>query len=386
MDERTDIGGFPFLLVARLQRDCKENETFSPGVITLTREEYRGMVLAMRLPMQAIEGTAVVGPFLWSSIDQDDEDPHLRTENPLPDLGASVLVSHPPSPVPCPTRSKKGRESVTTDARAEMIFRKSDVRKKGKTRGWEAMLSHSFRTRLTSGFVKGTSSSDIRDAMEHLKASAREVGHPLLLPIIILSYDLAPQNEERQRWLRDWLRKLENALTGRDEIEDFEKYFSQQGHLDLDHLNNDLAECNSQVLWKNPRAFLDIVAEMEVSLERYRTRAGEAPFTGLNKECCKLHRSMVGRLEFYKTKLKGIDNYSWTTLERIRVQREAVRPSQSLPQAPAPLSGRNHGLLTNHATTDRSTTTQQCGNPNSTSRWPRIKSTSPTQPSATAPP
>lgn len=36
------------------------------------------MVRVMKLPFRAIETTAVVGPFFWSSHDQDDDDPHLR--------------------------------------------------------------------------------------------------------------------------------------------------------------------------------------------------------------------------------------------------------------------------------------------------------------------
>lgn len=36
------------------------------------------MVRGMRLPFRAIEGTGVVGPFFWSSLDQEDEDPNLR--------------------------------------------------------------------------------------------------------------------------------------------------------------------------------------------------------------------------------------------------------------------------------------------------------------------
>lgn len=36
------------------------------------------MIRGMRLPTSAIEGTAVVGPFFWSSYDQNDEDPNLR--------------------------------------------------------------------------------------------------------------------------------------------------------------------------------------------------------------------------------------------------------------------------------------------------------------------
>ena len=44
------------------------------------------------------------------------------------------------------------------------------------------------------------------------------------------------------------------------------------------------------------------------------------------KELDKLHRSMVARLDFYKVKLTGLENYIHTTLERLKVQREAVCP------------------------------------------------------------
>jgi hypothetical protein len=36
------------------------------------------MVRTLHLPFRAIEGTSVVGPFFWSAMDQDDDDPHLR--------------------------------------------------------------------------------------------------------------------------------------------------------------------------------------------------------------------------------------------------------------------------------------------------------------------
>ena len=48
---------------------------------------------------------------------------------------------------------------------------------------------------------------------------ATEVGHPLLPPVIILSHDLSSKSDIRQRDARDWLRRLENAITLRDEIE-----------------------------------------------------------------------------------------------------------------------------------------------------------------------
>jgi hypothetical protein len=189
------------------------------------------------------------------------------------------------------------------------------------------MFSHSFLTHLTTGFVKGTASSNIVDALKHVKACAPQVGHPLLLPIIMLSYELSTENEVRQRLARDWLRKLEHAVTGRDEITEEEGYI-RDGILDLDGINRDLYECNSQVLWKKPQAYLDTIKEVEIALGRFRDgMVGEEEGGGRWKDGVgleKLHRSMLSRLEFYRVKLKGIEHYSWTTLERLRVQREAV--------------------------------------------------------------
>lgn len=215
----------------------------------------------------------------------------------------------------------------------EIIHRKSDVRKKGKTRGWEMMLSYSFKTGITTGFVKGTPSSDIVSALQHVRACADQVGHPMLLPVIILSYDLSPANDQKQRDARDWLRRLENAVSLRNEVEEHEQYF-QDGLLEVDGLNRDLVECHGHVMWKRPQAYLALAEEMEKAMERFKEMMGEvererhelwgdAERTH-HKLIDKLHRSLAARLEFYKAKLKGLENYIHTTLERLKVQREAV--------------------------------------------------------------
>ncbi|KLU88997.1 hypothetical protein MAPG_07976 [Magnaporthiopsis poae ATCC 64411] len=173
-----------------LQQKAQDPETFAPGVISFTAEEYETMVRGMRLPPRAIEGTAVVGPFFWCAMDhEDDADPHLH-----------------------------------------VIFRKSDVRKKGRTRGWELMLSHSFRTGITSGYAKGTESSDLVEAVRHVEGSP---------------------------WSR-----------------------------------------------------LPLVP---------RERGG-----GPLGELDRAHRGMMARLDFYRSKLRGIENYAHTTLERLGIQRAAL--------------------------------------------------------------
>jgi hypothetical protein len=277
------------------------------------------MVRTLRLPFRAIEGTSLVGPFFWSAYDQDDDDPHLRE-----------IILSPPHRRAAMSLGMRLANSLPV----EIIFRKSDVRKKGKTRGWELMLSHSFKTAITTGYVKGTPSSDIVDAIKHVKACAAQIAHPMLLPIVILSYDLSSTNDRKQRDARDWLRRLEHAVSLRNEIEEDEGYV-KDGIMDLDAINRDLVECHSQVLWKRPQAYQEIVKEVEKGMWRFWDRLPEERLKYSEKprmsDLEKLHKSMLARLEFYKVKLKGIENYAFTTLQRLDIQRSAVsRPLDEL--------------------------------------------------------
>ncbi|GAO16925.1 hypothetical protein UVI_02046360 [Ustilaginoidea virens] len=249
-----------------VQKNAKDKDTFMPKVLSLPKDSYASMVRLMKLPYRGIETTSVVGPFFWSSFDQDDDDPHLP--------------------------------------------------------------------RITTGFLKGTPSSDIVPALQHLRACAAQIGHPMLLPIIILSYDLSPVNDQKQRDARDWLRRLENAVSLRNEVEENEQYF-QDGLLEVDGLNRDLVECHGHVMWKRPQAYMALAEEMEKAMDRFREKLVGVEAGGSDdavvdaerahhKEVDKLHRSLSARLEFYKTKLKGLENYIHKTLARLKVQREAL--------------------------------------------------------------
>ena len=203
------------------------------------------------------------------------------------------------------------------------------------------MFSHCFRTGITTGFLKGTSSSDVVQALAHTKACTAQVGHPMLLPVIMLSYDLSPVNDQKQRDARDWLRRLENAVSLRNEVEEREQYF-QDGLLEVDGLNRDLGECHSHVMWKRPQAYMALAKEMEKAMENFRfkwlsVRKTNAEVDADNatdaekeerKTIDQLHRSMLARIDFYKVKLTGLENYIHTTLERLKVQREAVSSPQ----------------------------------------------------------
>ena len=263
----------------------------------------------------------------------------------------------------------------------EIIFRKSDVRKRGLTRGWELMLSHSFRTNITTGYAKGTPSSDLIESIRHLRACAAQILHPLLLPVIILSHDLSIKTDQKQREARDWLRNLEHAVSMRTEVNEEDSKYVQDSMVDLDQINRDLVECHSQVLWKRPQAYQEIIRGIHCAMDRFWEKAGCDPaYGGVGGDVDKLHRSLLARLEFYQAKLKGIENYAHTTLERLTIQRAAVRATPSF----APLLTADT-TKTNPPSLSSSTTSSPKKNPNSASKWPASNAAWPTPPAATAP-
>ncbi len=197
------------------------------------------------------------------------------------------------------------------------------MRKKGKTRGWEVMLSYSFNTKMTNGFIKGTPSSDIVEAINHVKAAAAHAMHPLLLPVIIISHDLSSKNDQKQRDARDWLRRLEQAIAMQSRSSNRDTSMSQ-----MEALNRDLVECHAQVLWKSPRAYMEIIEEFQTAMTRFRDGVREEE--SWDEETNEVHSSFLGRLDFYRQRLKGIVNFSSTTLERLNIQRTAVSSPLSL--------------------------------------------------------
>lgn len=185
------------------------------------------------------------------------------------------------------------------------------------------MLSHDVNAGLTTGFSKGTPSSDIVECIKHLKACVLQVGHPMLLPIIIFSHDVSFKTDIKQRDARDWLRRLEHAVSMRSEIEEREGYV-KEGVVDLDAVNRDLVECHSQVLWKRPKAYIEILRAIEMSMEKFYEKYEKLPEERRDGEMRKLQASMMARLDFYRVKLQGIESYAYTTLQRLDIQRSAV--------------------------------------------------------------
>lgn len=109
-------------------------------------------------------------------------------------------------------------------------------------------------------------------------------------------------------------------MSMRSEIEEREGYV-KEGVVDLDAVNRDLVECHSQVLWKRPKAYLEILDSIDEAMTRFNEKL---PDERRVQDMKKLHASMGSRLDFFRVKLQGIDSYAYTTLQRLEIQRSAV--------------------------------------------------------------
>lgn len=170
------------------------------------------------------------------------------------------------------------------------------------------------------------------ECIKHLKACVQQVGHPLLLPVIIYSHDLSFKTDIKQREARDWLRRLEHAVSMRTEIQEEEGYV-KDGVVDLNAINRDLVECHSQVLWKRPKAYMQLLEAIERAMKEFYSKLPEHRKDATMR---KLQMSMLSRMDFFRVKLQGMESYAYTTLQRLDTQRSAVRSSLSLTQFPLP--------------------------------------------------
>lgn len=202
----------------------------------------------------------------------------------------------------------------------ELVFRKSDVRWKGTSRGWEMALSYSFRTGITSGYVRGTSSAGIEALMEPLATCARLACHPFLLPVLMLGADLSPKTENNQRQIRDTLRSLESAVDGgRYNMAPAEGYGSETD-IKLDQINRELADLQCRVMWKRPQVWQGTVGRLDDATRRFWDRLSNKKVRNLEG----LHATLQERLDFTAVRLAGLESYTQVSLERLNIQRQVV--------------------------------------------------------------
>lgn len=217
-----------------------------------------------------------------------------------------------------------------------MVFRKSDVRKKGKTRGWELILSHDFTTGITSGYCKGTPTSNIEKSINQLQSCASDVGHAMLLPLLILGNASSAAADLKQRNTREWLRRLEHAIAMQPYEAPEDSYYKNVYGIDLPAINRDLVECQAYALWNRPVNYLSAIESMEEAAPLF---LHAVPKERKSPRLQRFHRQLLSRLHLYRERWLGIETYADTTMQRIDISRSSVRPASPPFSSPSSLFG-----------------------------------------------
>ncbi len=184
------------------------------------------------------------------------------------------------------------------------------------------MLSYSFATRITTGYVKGTDKANFKTLIPQIKRCADSVGHPLLLPVLILRRELSLDHDKSQRDSRQKVRELEEMLLNRYRSSAPTTVKAQDGTLVLENIISRLHDYQCKVLWKRPQAWQRVVARVIKANNAFWNALPVDQRLGLRMR--DVHRTMSNRLDFLGAKLEGLDNYIQVTLERMNLLRELV--------------------------------------------------------------
>lgn len=212
--------------------------------------------------------------------------------------------------------------STNADLGTECVFRKSDVKLKGKGKGWEVIISYSFRSNITSGYAKGTETANIESIVEELRACATPVSHPLLLPVILLTRALSADNDKAQKDAREDIRKLEIALAGRYTDNPRAEGYRPHASLNLDSIQKTLVNTRSQILWKRPQTWQNSVTRAHEMCNTFWDKLDPERKT---PEMKKMHREITTRFDFLSARLEGLEHYTHVSLQRLDILREEVR-------------------------------------------------------------
>jgi hypothetical protein len=191
------------------------------------------------------------------------------------------------------------------------------------------MLSHNFRTRITSGYLKGTKTTEVEAILGQLQTCSRGgASHPLLLPALFLAGELSAENDNHQRDIRASLRSLEESLVQRyvrpvmagQAARQTDEQLLTKGP-QLDTINGQLADLHCMAMWKRPQAWRSVVGRAVEAAEMFWEVSGEDVKTA---ELRRLHGDVCRTLRLLMVKLEGLESYTHVSLERLSLQRQVV--------------------------------------------------------------
>jgi hypothetical protein len=156
------------------------------------------------------------------------------------------------------------------------------------------------------------------DCIDHLKASAGQFEHPMLLPMILFRHGNSTKIAKAQRNTQDMLQNIERALSFNPirSGQSHEHYFDSNGLLNLDYINRALSECHELAVWTDPNAYLRVLDGFDLAIGLRKGAVGpkyEAT-----------EAAIVSRINFSRRRLEGQAAFREVILQRLDVLRNAV--------------------------------------------------------------
>ena len=173
-------------------------------------------------------------------------------------------------------------------------------------------LCHDLETHETRGFLKG--GPKILEALAYLRSSDRDIIHPMLLPVIVLSLIVGSKIETLQHEALNQIRLIEVQLRNIRPIR--QAFISEDESIALEAVNADLAACHRKV-WKRPETYVELFNEFYNSLDAIAC-------TDRESELFRMHLSLRSRVELLRQRMRGIQSSAYITLDRINMQRSLI--------------------------------------------------------------
>lgn len=178
------------------------------------------------------------------------------------------------------------------------------------------ILCHDIETHETRGFLKG--GLKILEALAYLRRSDRDIIHPMLLPVIVLSLKIESRSETSQQEAQNQIRLIEVRLRNTRPVQ--QAFISENEGIALEAVNADLSACHKRV-WKRPETYLELIDEFHNSLQAI---ASVFPDYYQKSELFSIHLNLRSRVELLRQRMRGIQSSAHTTLYRIDMQRSVL--------------------------------------------------------------
>jgi hypothetical protein len=174
------------------------------------------------------------------------------------------------------------------------------------------ILCHDLETHETRGFLKG--GPQILEALAYLRRSDRDIIHPMLLPVIVLSLKIGSKSETSQQEAQNQIRLIEVRLRNTRPVR--QAFISENEGIALEVVNADLSACHKKV-WKRPETYLQLIDEFHNSLQAITCKDQKS-------ELFSIHLDLRSRVELLRQRMRGIQSSAHTTLYRIDMQRSVL--------------------------------------------------------------